>query len=90
MLVLSRRLDEVVDITLEDGRVIEVAVVLIRSDKIRLSITAPETVTINRREITKRIQFDALNRKLADRYGPKPPPTTTNEKGATDAPPAAE
>ena len=47
MLVLSRRRDEVVRI----GNDITVVVVDIRGDKVRLGITAPKNITVDRDEI---------------------------------------
>lgn len=54
MLVLSRRKDERIDI----GGGIVITVVDIRGDKVRLGIEAPESVSINRREITLKIQAE--------------------------------
>lgn len=51
MLVLSRQLGEVIDI----GPDITVEVVDIRGDKVRLGITAPLQVAVNRREVTAAI-----------------------------------
>jgi carbon storage regulator len=48
MLVLSRLKDQFIDI---DGGRIQVCVVEIRGDKVRLGITAPIEVEVNRREI---------------------------------------
>ncbi len=47
MLVLSRKRDESIMI----GDEIEVIVVDIRGDKVRLGITAPRSVTVDRREV---------------------------------------
>jgi carbon storage regulator len=48
MLVLTRKHNEFIDI---DGGRIQVCVVEIRGDKVRLGITAPIEVEVNRREI---------------------------------------
>lgn len=53
-LVLTRKLYETVLI----GDEVEVTVVDIRSDKIRLSITAPRSVPVHRREV-----YEAIRRK---------------------------
>lgn len=53
MLVLSRKLNESVII---DGHII-VTVVDIRGDKVRLGITAPREIRVNRHEVE-----DAINR----------------------------
>ncbi len=52
MLVLSRKENQAIDI----GPDIELVVVEIRGDKVRLGIQAPKEVPINRREITERIE----------------------------------
>jgi carbon storage regulator len=54
MLVLSRRLGESIVI---DGR-ITVTVVAFRGDKIRLGITAPDDVQVDRSEIHERIVWE--------------------------------
>lgn len=51
MLVLSRRIDECIII----GDDIEVRVVDIRGDKVRIGITAPLNVTVHRAEIYEKI-----------------------------------
>jgi len=50
MLVLSRRLNEAVRI----GEDIEVQIVEIRSDRVRLGITAPVEVPVHREEVYER------------------------------------
>lgn len=51
MLVLSRQRDETIII----GDNIEVTVVDIRGDKVRLGITAPKSVTVHRKEVYEAI-----------------------------------
>lgn len=53
MLVLSRQRDET--IIIGDG--IEVTIVAIRGDKVRLGITAPKDVSVHRKEV-----YDAIKR----------------------------
>lgn len=53
MLVLSRQRDEVIMI----GQDIEIMVVEIRGDKIRLGINAPKEIEVHRKEV-----FDAIRR----------------------------
>jgi carbon storage regulator len=53
MLVLSRKKSEVIKI----GRDVEVMVVEIRGDKVRLGIVAPANVEVHRLEV-----FDAIER----------------------------
>ena len=52
MLVLSRRENESIVI---DGR-IEVTIVDIRSKRVRVGITAPEDITVHRKEIQEMIE----------------------------------
>lgn len=52
MLVLSRKRDESIMI----GNTIELKVVAIRGDKVRLGITAPAGVSVHRREVYEAIQ----------------------------------
>lgn len=52
MLVLERQVDEVILI----GPDIEVKVVRVRGDKVRIGVTAPKGVVINRKEIADAIK----------------------------------
>jgi carbon storage regulator len=52
MLVLSRQVDEEIVI----GDDIVVSVVRIRGDKVRLGISAPDSISIHRREVYEAIQ----------------------------------
>ena len=60
MLVLSRQRDETIMI----GDDVEVTVVDIRGDKVRLGITAPASVPVHRKEVYEAIQRE--NRAAAD------------------------
>ncbi len=62
MLVLSRQRDE----TIKIGDDIEVTVVDIRGDKVRLGITAPKSVTVHRKEIYEAIQREQQAAKGAE------------------------
>lgn len=53
MLVLSRQKDESIMI----GDDVEITIVDVRGDKVRLGITAPKEVAVHRREV-----FDAIKR----------------------------
>ena len=53
MLVLSRHRDEAIMI----GDEVEITIVDIRGDKVRVGITAPSSITVHRREI-----YDAIRR----------------------------
>ncbi|MFC1676086.1 carbon storage regulator CsrA [Planctomycetota bacterium] len=55
MLVLSRRKDESIVV----GEDIEVKILGIRGNKVRLGITAPSSVTVHRREIFEAIAREA-------------------------------
>ncbi|MEE9211191.1 MAG: carbon storage regulator CsrA [Phycisphaeraceae bacterium] len=57
MLVLSRQRDETIMI----GDDIEITVVDIRGDKVRLGINAPRSVQVHRKEV-----YDAIKRENAD------------------------
>lgn len=52
MIVLTREADQSIDLTLEDGRRIEVQVVRIRGSKVKLGIDAPRSIVVDRREVT--------------------------------------
>ena len=57
MLVLSRQRDETIMI----GDEIEITVVDIRGDKVRLGITAPRHIVVHRKEV-----YDAIKRENAE------------------------
>lgn len=54
MLVLQRKLNECIDITIGGERIV-LTVVDIRSDRVRIGIEAPKHATVHRREVTIRI-----------------------------------
>jgi carbon storage regulator len=56
MLVLSRRKDETIMI----GDSVEITVVDVRGDTVRLGITAPRTVSVHRKEIYDAIQAENI------------------------------
>ena len=60
MLVLSRKKDEVICI----GDDIEIIVVDVRGDKVRLGISAPRDITVHRKEIVLKIQEEQLQQQL--------------------------
>ncbi len=61
MLVLSRQKDESIII----GDNVEITIVDIRGDKVRLGITAPKEIPVHRREV-----YEAIQR---EKNGQKPP-----------------
>ena len=73
MLVLSRQRDETIVI----GDDIEITVVDIRGDKVRLGISAPKAVTVHRKEV-----YDAIRKENRQAAAEVPP------GGATPAPTA--
>lgn len=56
MLVLSRQRDESVIITVPGQPEIEVSIVAIRGDKVRLGLTAAKEITIHRKEVVDAIK----------------------------------
>ncbi len=69
MLVLSRQKDESIII----GDDVEVTIVDIRGDKVRLGITAPKNITVHRREVYEAIQREKQGQKPDE---PKESPPT--------------
>ena len=73
MLVLSRQRDETIMI----GDDIEITIVDIRGDKVRLGITAPATIPVHRKEVYEAIQREnreAAKVKMDDLTGLPTPP----------------
>jgi carbon storage regulator len=58
MLVLSRQKDESIVI----GDDVEITIVDVRGDKVRLGITAPREIPVHRREV-----YDAIQREKAEK-----------------------
>lgn len=56
MLVLSRKKDEVIVI----GDDIEITVVDVRGDQVKLGVTAPRSVSIHRKEVYEAIRLENL------------------------------
>jgi carbon storage regulator len=63
MLVLSRQRDESIMI----GDNVEIIIVDVRGDKVRLGITAPKDIPVHRREI-----YDAIQREKQEKKPEKP------------------
>lgn len=72
MLVLSRLKDESIMI----GDEVEITIVDVRGDKVRLGITAPKHIPVHRREI-----YDAIQR---EKEGGAVKDQTSTEKGGTE------
>jgi len=65
MLVLSRNKDE--SIIIGDGEnKVEVCIVNVRGDKVRLGITAPRSIPVHRSEIYEAIQKEKTERAAAE------------------------
>lgn len=62
MLVLSRKKNESIVIA---DMVIEITVVEIRGDKVKLGIEAPESIAVHRREVYEAIERDRIRGKNA-------------------------
>ncbi len=62
MLVLSRQRDESIMI----GDNVEIIIVDVRGDKVRLGITAPKSIPVHRREI-----YDAIQREKKEKEEPQ-------------------
>ncbi len=67
MLVLSRQRDESIMI----GDDVEIIIVDVRGDKVRLGITAPKSIQVHRREIYDAIQSEKAEKKNAPKQ-PEP------------------
>ncbi len=63
MLVLSRQRDESIMI----GDDVEIIIVDVRGDKVRLGITAPKSIPVHRREIYDAIQREKAEKKEAEK-----------------------
>jgi len=63
MLVLSRQKDESIII----GDNVEVTIVDVRGDKVRLGITAPKDIPVHRREVYEAIQREKAEKAEAEK-----------------------
>jgi carbon storage regulator CsrA len=100
MLILTRRTGEEIDITLEDGRRITIALLGVMGNQCRYGISAPKTVLIDRSEITARKAREVQPGEEANGNvaGPSEPPRDAVHRGDAsggraraeepDAPPA--
>ena len=81
MLVLSRQRDETIMI----GDDIEIVIVDIRGDKVRLGITAPPTIPVHRKEVYDAIQRE--NRQAEVYHKLHAPPTPQPKPNVAPSPP---
>src|SRR3954465_3104114 len=90
MLVLSRQRDETIMI----GDDIEITIVDIRGDKVRLGITAPATIPVHRKEVYEAIQREnreAAKVKMEDLKNlPTPPHTRRDPQVPFNRPPTSD
>ncbi len=83
MLVLSRQRDQVIMI----GDDIEVVVVDIRGDKVRLGITAPKSISVHRKEVYDQIKREnqaAAALQSSDLPAKMPPGSTPTQAKKAD------
>jgi carbon storage regulator len=78
MLVLSRQRDESIMI----GDDVEIIIVDVRGDKVRLGITAPKSIPVHRREIYDAIQREKSDKKELEKQPEKEPEAKKPEKSA--------
>ena len=82
MLVLSRQRDESIMI----GDDVEIIIVDVRGDKVRLGITAPKSIPVHRREIYDAIQREKNEKKELE----KQPQAEQEEKPQSQQEPSKE
>ena len=70
MLILSRRIDESIQI----GDEITVTILDIKGKQVRIGISAPDDVTVHREEVYERTQvdLDAIDQRESDKKHPTP------------------
>ena len=76
MLVLSRQRDESIMI----GDDVEIIIVDVRGDKVRLGITAPKSIPVHRREIYDAIQREKTDKKEGETQPEKESKSSKKEK----------
>ena len=76
MLVLSRQRDESIMI----GDDVEIIIVDVRGDKVRLGITAPKCIPVHRREIYDAIQREKAEKKELQKQQEQEPQDKKDEK----------
>ncbi len=76
MLVLSRQRDESIMI----GDNVEIIIVDVRGDKVRLGITAPKEIPVHRREIYDAIQREKKEKEESQKKQQEKPQTSQSTK----------
>ena len=79
MLVLSRQRDESIMI----GDDVEITIVDVRGDKVRLGITAPKNIPVHRREIYDAIQREKAQKPAGDAQDKSPSQESDGAEEAT-------
>ncbi len=82
MLVLSRQRDESIMI----GDNVEIIIVDVRGDKVRLGITAPKSIAVHRREIYDAIQREKNEKKESEKPQVKQEEEQQTQEESTDRP----
>lgn len=67
MLILTRRVNETLIITIPDGRRIEVEVLGFKGNQVRVGVSADEDIVIHRGEVQARIDAEQTADQLASR-----------------------
>lgn len=83
MLVSSRKVDESILIGGDGLPVIEVVIVEIRGDKVRLGIQAPPEIPVYRKEVYEAIQCEVARNAIPD--GPKSTDGATSDRKSGSA-----
>ena len=78
MLVLSRQRDESIMI----GDDVEIIIVDVRGDKVRLGITAPKSIAVHRREIYDAIQREKNEKKNSEQQPREESPKKSSEESS--------
>lgn len=85
MLILTRRPGEIIDITLEDGRRIEIGFLRVIGNQTRVSVECDRSIVVDRREITKRKRREEMGGEVNGNVA-EPTAGTEPEAGAPDEP----
>ncbi len=80
MLVLSRQKDESIII----GDDVEITIVDVRGDKVRLGINAPRSISVHRKEIYEAIQREKAQKAKEEAAGPDAGPSEEAKNGSGD------
>jgi len=67
MLILTRRVNETLVITIPDGRRIEVEVLGFKGNQVRVGVSADTDIVIHRGEVQARIDAEQTTEQLASR-----------------------